>query len=598
MEGSPMKTRLHTLISTLLILAPMFFVQPSSMSGVDSAYAQSAEDSDVSVPNTLTRGIVKGIHLDYENALNKVAHRLTALITIQITEVVERPEDFCYGEKSIGVGDFVDVSYNYSGPPECRVNDIVEVYGLWVTPVDLPDSQTIRVDDYVVEPVGDALIESYVKTIAEGGEGGEGDSSMIDTQSEYSDGSIPLGQDMNLWYVWVNASGTQVVFFTYYSEVYNSPIMTFLGEHYQTVDETEVFMGNTLLLMEAYDDANGNGVPEADFTTGTSEIEYFFIVNSSVGFVPMPVQKTVMDYTPHYTWGVRYERVDGALLYPEDRLMNGVWTNLAARVNITHLTFTYEYHVQEDASYLKTGFEVGEIVDIEPYTSNMNMTLNELGLSLLYGTTTLTAKPYTVLVNNEPYDSIKAEAPAVPTSRAEVMVEDMKTYEFIFEENYTLHRDSIVEVYDSKSAASAIDSVPPNADPYLSPYWLVGWLLRHLSDDVFPGMSTGMPDIDLNYTSSSFVYRVCYPLWEGWRIEHDPTYVAYITAVEVGPPQRSLPIEPSFETLVAVTAACTFALAVALIELRRTKRILKISPSTTYFRGGKWLWLRRITSDS
>jgi len=359
--------------------------------------------------------------------------------------------------------------------------------------------------------------------------------SRVDTKSEYSSGSISHGTDVNLWYTWINSSGTQVAFFTYYSEVYNSPIQTFLGQHYMANNDTEVFIGNTLLLMKAYNDTHENGVPDTDL----KEIEYFFLVNSSETFTPMSVQKMSVENVSHYTWGIAYGWVDGFLLYPEDRVANVVSTNLAAKVNITDLAFTYDYYIQGNVSYLKTGVKVGRVVDFAPYAADVS--LSRLGLSLLYGTTMLTTKPYTVLVNGEPYNSRASAAPTTATSRAEVIVGDKKLYEFILEENYTLNRNWILESYRSKSVASPTESVPPNAAVYLSPYWLIGSLLRLLSEDVFPKLSTSLPNIGLGYTNSSFVYRVCYPMWEGWGIEHDPTYVAYLM------PSKSTPISPPSE---------------------------------------------------
>lgn len=574
METSKTRKKCFPALLTTLLL----FTSSFSIAGVNSAYAQLTENSDILIPDTLIRGIVRGVHLDYEIVLNKVNYgRLTALIAIQITEILERPENFSYGESLIRVGDFVDVSYNYSGAPECRVNDIVEVYGFWMSTLYVPASQTIRVDAYVFRRVSDDdFVASYVKVIAEGVDIDETGPSKVDTKSEYSSGSIQLGPGVNLWYTWINASGTQVAFFTYYSEVYNSPLQTFLGQHYIAANETEVFIGNTLLLVEAYNDTNGNGVPEADL----DEIEYFFLVNSSVTFTATPVQKVMTENISHYIWGIQYGWVDGFVLYPKDRLINGVYTNLAARVNITDLAFTYEYYIQGNISYLKTGFKIGRLVDFEPHAPDVS--LDGLGLSILYGTTMLTTKPYAVLVNGESYNSTVAETPTTSTSRAEVIVADTKLYEFIFEENYTLYRDSVTESYRSKSAASPTESIPPNAANYLSPYWLVGWLLRFLSEDVFPKLSASLPSIGLEYANSSFVYRVCYPAWEGWSIEHDPTYVAYLVPPESPPisPPAGLPIETIATAAVAI--AGLLALTLALTELRRTRRILKVNPLTMH----------------
>lgn len=396
----------------------------------------------------------------------------------------------------------------------------------------------------------------------------------VDTKSEHSSGSISHGPGVNLWYTWVNASGTQVAFFTYYSDIYNSPIQSFLGQHYLADNDTEVFIGNTLLLMEAYSDTNGNGAPEADL----GEVKYFFLVNSSETFTTAPVQKETIGNVSHYTWGSEYGWVDGFLLYPEDQVINGVSTNLAARANITDLTFTYDYYIQGNVSHLKTGFKVGRIVDFEPHADDV--TLNGLGLSLLYGTVMLTTRPYAILVNGKPYNSKAPEAPTTSTNRAEVVVGDKKLYEFIFEENYTLHRNSVPETYRSRSAASPTESIASNAAVYLSPYWLVGSLLRLLSEDVFPNLSASLPNIGLGYANSSFVYRVCYPTWEGWSIEHDPTYIAYLvpsTSTPFNPP-TGFPVEVI--ATVAVAAAGLLALTLALVELRRTRRMLQVTSLT------------------
>lgn len=574
------RKRLHVLLTTLLLLMSLFLVAI-----VNLVYAQSAAN-EMLAPDTLIKGIVKGVHLDYEIVLDKVNFgRLTTLLTVQITEILERPENFSYGETPIRVGYFVDVSYNYSEPIECEVNDIVMVYGLWVSKLYVPFSQSIRVDAYVFKRVNGVLVESYVKVLAKGVESGETETelSKVDTKSEYSNGSIPHGPGVGLWYTWINVSDTQVAFFTYYSDLYNSPIQTFLGQYYMVDNETEVFIGNTLLLMEAYSDTNGNGVCEAEL----DEVKYFFLINSSTTFATMPIQKVTVENIPHYIWGIEYGWVDGFLLYPKDRLINGFSTNLAARVNITKLAFTYDYYIQGNVSYLKTGLELGRIVDFEAYAADVS--LNGLGLSLLYGTTMLTTKPYTVLINGQPYDSKLAGAPTKSTSQAEVVVENQKLYEFIFEENYTLYRNSILETHKSKSVASPIESAPPNAAVYLSPYWLVGSLLRLLSEEVFPKLSASLPNVGLGYANSSFIYRVCYPMWEGWSVEHDPTYIAYLVPQEIPVinPPPAFPVETI--ATVAVAAAGLLALVLALIELRRAKRILKINPLTTHKIGGRQL---------
>jgi len=523
-------------------------------------------------PDTKVKGIVRSIHHEYVNVLNKVEYRFTALVTIQVTEIVEKGSGFPYGNDSIPLGPLVDISYNYSNRLGVEEGDLVEAYGLWVATPNQPGSQTIRVDE--------SISGSYVRVVEAYGMGLESlqplsDVSSIDAGREYTSGSIPR-DGVDIWYTWINTSGTQVAFFTYYSTVYNSPIMAFLGQHYRTADGLEVFMGNTLLLMEVYKDANGNGVPDMDLTSGTGEVEYFLLVNSSVRFTPTPVGKRIVDGIPHYNWSVRHEGIDGFLLYPEDRTIDGVQTNLGAKVYLDHLTLTYDYFVQGNVSYLKTGIDAGPITEVIPHIGS-DVSLSGLSLSILYGTTTISSKPYTVFVNGQPYNSTVVREPSILTGRAEVVISDRKAYEFLFEENYTLYRGSVAQSFGSRAVASATGSVPSNARNYLSPDWVRAWLGRYLSN-VLPQIKSMPGDLSVGYDTSSFVYRVCYPVWDGKRLEHDPTYVSYLTPTPVsygpgGPQVPRFPIEQ-----LAVALAGLFALLVALIEFRRLRLVVKVDP--------------------
>jgi len=382
----------------------------------------------------------------------------------------------------------------------------------------------------------------------------------IDTNAEYSNGTIgsPL-QGLLLWYDWINTSNTQVIFLAYQSYVLNPPVVTFFGQHYYTENGTEVFVGNTLTSMEVYNDTNGNGVPDANFTSGKSEIMYYFLVNSSASFVITPIEKSQVNNVPHYTWGFRYDTIDAFLTSPEQ--------TTSAKVMLDYLAFSYDFYIQSNVTYLKTGFEIGKPLQIIP-SPGANVTLNGLSLSLLYGTMVITSKPYDTLVNGNPYNSTTTLVSAVPTESSEIQIDGVKAYEFMFGQNYTLHRNSQQETYESKTAAVANRTVVSGRD--------VEWLLTNLEDvlsGLFPRISNLQEAINLDYSVSSFLYRVCYPKWDGYRIEHDPTYLAYMNAT-VTVPEFQQPLS------IVITAAMLglVALIVALTELRKTRKTLRYTP--------------------
>jgi len=517
-------------------------------------------------PDTKIRGIVKEIQFNYQGYFFSGTYKLTAFISVLINETIIKPNTFTHD-----IDQLVGVSYNYSALPNARVNDTVEIFGLWIPVLDLPMSQTIQVGDNVVGSFVDVL--SPQTSPPPSGIGSQGVTS-IDVGREYSNGSIPVYSEgqitSELWYDWVNINGTQVVFFAYYSKAVNSPVITFLGQHYKADNETEVFMANTLMLLEVYNDTNGNGIP--DFTGAHTELLYNFIMNSSVGFLVTPIQKLLVDDVAHYTWGIKYVSIDGFLLYPEDRVIDNITTNTGARAIISHIGFSYDYYIQGNVSYLKTSFDIGNITELQPSWPYQNVTLNGLSLSLFYGTATLSTKPYTVMVNGQLYNSTVIQEPSVSTNKTEVKILDKKAYEFLFGQSYILFRDSGPENCQSKSAASSKGSVP--SSPRVSLTWVFSNLQTVLRD-LFPKITSLPPEINLDYQSSTLLYRICYPVWAGYRIKHDPTYVAYFY------PNKglsNLPVTLPVESFIIISIIGATILAAALLELRKAKRIFGTYP--------------------
>jgi hypothetical protein len=380
----------------------------------------------------------------------------------------------------------------------------------------------------------------------------------IDTNAEYANGSIPTPPtEVWIWYTWVNTSETQVISYALFSDTYNSPIMSFLGQHFKVENDTDVFVGTTLALIEVYNDTNEDGIPQANFTSGESEIIYYLGVNSSVNYQITPIQKVTEGETAHYTWGFKHETIDGFLLYPEQYVGHVA----AAFVTIDYLSFNYDFYVVQNVSYLKTSFKIGNITDIQPYDDPL-VSLEGLSLSLLYSTVTSSAKPYTAYVNDEPYDSTTAPNPATTTSSSQIAVEMIKAYEFIFGESYNLTRGENIETYEMKSEAAATASVHP--DVIYSLDWAFSWFENNLNlSELFPSAGGLGGQVDLNCSVSTLLYRNCYPVWDGLPIQHDPTYVAYLFSNTIIPEFAMVSLLPMF------IAATLFITAVIRIRKRQ-----------------------------
>jgi hypothetical protein len=388
---------------------------------------------------------------------------------------------------------------------------------------------------------------------------------------EYADGSItPENSPLLIWYNWINVSGTQVVYYAIYTApnyTYPIPIANLVGQHFHMEDDTQVFIASALSELEVYRDLNGDGIPQADFTSGNSEILYNMYTNMSDSFSMTPVQKVLQDSVPHYQWSFTYENVHGYLQNAANRI------GVAASLIFSHITLSYDFSVNGNVSDLKTNFDIGKVTNLNILDSSQ-FTLDGLSLALLYATATYTSKPYSTYVDGQEYNSTTAEDPALDAELAQVQVDGIQAYDFVFGGNYTLNRgennethQANIETYTAKAEAAALFSIstPIRTNPIKGMSFFKGQL--DLAD-LFGG---SWQDFNMNYETSSLIYRICFPAWDGMQIQHDPVYVGYI----LGTTENSQVSE--FPTLLVLSgaAAVVIALLALFVVVKKRKRPVK-----------------------
>ncbi len=280
-------------------------------------------------------------------------------------------------------------------------------------------------------------------------------------------------------------------------------------------------------------------------------------MNSSVSYQIGFINKTLEGGVPHYKWSFKYIMIDGFLDYPQQP------GHGAARVTIDHLGVMYDFYVDQNVSNLKTSFDIGNIVDIQQLPEEPAVSLNGLSLSMLFSTATVAAKPYTIHVNGQQYNSTTTTNSAIAATTGQVAVDMIKAYDFVLSGSYNLTRGQNIETHEVKSEVAATSSVPTGALSDLE------WIMGFFEDDLNLTRLFGAPweTISLNCNSSALLYRICYPVWDGLRIEHDPTYVAYLfsnTQIPEFPPLMVLPM--------LISAA---SLTIALTRLRKRRFVPK-----------------------
>jgi hypothetical protein len=397
-------------------------------------------------------------------------------------------------------------------------------------------------------------------------------SSSIPLSEEYASGDLQVTPyvDLQAWYTWVNINGTHTIFLALHSQQAQSPVFAFIGQAYNTSSGSRVFVGNALLAMEVYNDTDKNGYLDANYATGSTstELMYTLIMNASQTFTTSPVQKTTVNGIPHYAWGVTYGSVQSILIKadPPDYGYGGGM--MATDATIDHVTMSYDYSLNGNTTFLKTSYDIGNVT-LASWTPP-GITLKGLSLSLLHTTLTVSSTQLSVTASNNPYDSQVNTTPSL-VNVAEVKVDNILAYEFRFKDNYTLFQNPATS-YPAVYLASPSNSLPTNAfqgswyDPLIR--------VQNYVQGQLPDLA-GLPaSSNLNYSRSKLIYRISYPTWSGYALNHDPTYVAHISSV-TGPSINHPTIPPSPPTTILAAAILTgiLALVVAVHGFSRRRKL-------------------------
>jgi parallel beta-helix repeat protein len=385
---------------------------------------------------------------------------------------------------------------------------------------------------------------------------------------EYTNGTIiPEHSPLLIWYDWVNISGTQVINYAIYTTSdynYPVPIANLLGQHFRIADDTQVFIASALSELEVYRHPSDNDL-QTNNTSGDREILYYMYTNMSESYSMTPIEKVIEDQIPHYRWSFTYENAYGYLQNATARV------GVVASLILSHITLSYDFSVNGNVSNLKTNFDIGKVTSLTIH-DNSQFSLEGLSLALLYATATFTSKPYTTYVDGEEFNSATADNSIVDAELAQVEVGDAQTYEFVFGGNYTLNRGETnetaqanIETYEAKAEAVALSSVSPIIR--VSPVRGMDFFRDQLNLAEFFGGS--WQDFNIDYESSSLIYRICFPVWDGMQVELDPVYIGYILSSTENadfptPSPEPTPIAEPFPARLVIGSAVAVASIVAI----------------------------------
>src|SRR3989475_10267097 len=284
-------------------------------------------------------------------------------------------------------------------------------------------------------------------------------SSSIDLSKEYASGDVDVFPYLQAWYTWININGTHTIFLALHSYQAQSPVSAFVGQGYNASSGSKVFVANALLALEVYNDTNGNGYLDANYGTSTTELKYLLGMNASQTFAPSPVQKTITSGIAHYSWGVTYGNVQAILIKAASPNYGYTGGLAASYTSIDHVSFSYDYSLIGNTTYLKTSYDIGNVVLVPP--TDPGVTLQGLSFSLLHTTLAVASHQLSVVAGSNPYDSQTSTSPSLVTA-AQLSVDNGLTYEFRFRDDYTLVKTP-TETHPALYVASPSNSLPTGA---------------------------------------------------------------------------------------------------------------------------------------
>ena len=391
--------------------------------------------------------------------------------------------------------------------------------------------------------------------------------SSPDFSQEYASGDVQILPYSLAWYTWISINGTHTIFLAEHSAQNPSPVSAFVGESYNTSTNSRVFIANAIMAIEVYNDTDGNGILDANYATSQTELLYTIVMNASQTFQPTPVTKTMISGVPHYRWGVTYGAIQAILVKNATGVLGSPYGGGAAAsyLNIDHFTFSYDYSLAGNATFLKTSYEIGNMTLVPPTLPKV--TLKGLSLSLLHFTFAVSSQGYAVRLNGSSVDfDSQTSQTSSGVNIAQVIVPDSLAYEFRFNDNYTLLANPPVSLRAVYEAAAA-NSLPSGAFQGQGSTDLIR--VQDYVRAALPSIA-GLPSSsDMNLNTSKLIYRVSYPTWGGIGIKHDPTYVAYYVPHLI--PPVSLPVEDPM-ILVFLTVGVVAVTVTAFLVIKRTRK--------------------------
>jgi hypothetical protein len=324
------------------------------------------------------------------------------------------------------------------------------------------------------------------------------------------------------------------------------------GMHYFTPDGEEVFIGALLAFLMVYDDFNNNSIPNPDLPD--NENIYYVIpfgvaesLNESGSYEPIvtPIPATEIE-EGHYQFGMRYQNL---YAYVSKNPILGIAIKTGWIAKFSELTITYDITIDAETGEVKTEtyYTIGQVTELWgflfgwPVKADPSELPDSLGISAVHFVTIFTSK-YKV-TGETSGNTLSPTATELADENVSIAVgeKNERAFAIRFMGEFDLIDEDTGNTTEEDLPAYNI-LVQAKFNDLALVWWQLGFSAALMSVFAY-GLSENVQE---KYTSPrdlaqkslnpfnpdgfgvrALWYAVCFPSWNGLRVEHDPVYTAY-----------------------------------------------------------------------
>ena len=424
----------------------------------------------------------------------------------------------------------------------------------------------------------------------------------------------------NMYMTYVNTSGLKLLYagledITTDEKGYlRIPMQSFIM-HYKTSQENrDVILASTFLMLMAFnesatslypDSPDRNDILYASFSLGfdLSDLgETLPVLNSETETIPLTHEGN------QWTWGMKYTNLTAlwwrTWINPNNPHFENSWP--VALTVYDELTFTYKLTIDPDAgtATLQENHVIGRMRHLFAgpvfplwtyYNSTGHYGLfgrlkidndtiydfiqdNDLKMSIINFQTSVMADHETYSQTPAGQNVTDTEVPVTDTSINTYADDGEKIFNVDFgtKKNYNLYNytadptETTFDTYEAMTRTAKIAGFAGNGGLFAIHIGLMKFLPAVVIH-MYPALFAKAASTIANMSRANYFYITAYPEYSGYRVEHDPTFTAYIaTESAVTPTPPSTPDNPAFGGLIIILMIVIVAgIGIAVFVARR-----------------------------